>query len=60
MKPKEFFTISELSQNLQHLCNALNKSNDTICVILAVNFIEKFLANSLVITLPRKEKQFIK
>lgn len=60
MKPKKYFTISELSDDVQHLHNSLNKSNDTICVLLAANFIDRCLANSLVIELPIKDKNFIK
>jgi len=60
MKKKKYFTISELSDDIQHFYNTMNKSSDTVCVLIAANFIDKCLANSLVIRLPIKDKDFIK
>jgi DNA-binding MltR family transcriptional regulator len=60
MKKKEYFTISELSEDIQYLYNTMNNSTDTACVLIAANFIDKCLANALLIRLPIKDKDFIK
>jgi len=60
MKKKKYFTASELSGDMQYLYNTMNKSTDTACVLIAANFIDKCLANALVLGLPIKDKEFIK
>jgi DNA-binding MltR family transcriptional regulator len=60
MTKKKYLTISELSDDIQYFYNTMNESSDTVCVLIASNFIDKCLANSLVICLPIEDKNFIK
>jgi len=60
MKKKKYFSVSELSDDIQYFYNSMSGSSDTICVLIASNFIDKCLANSLVIGLPIDDKDFIK
>lgn len=57
---KKYYTVSELSSNIQSAYDTMFKSSDTICVLLGANFIDRCLANALVIYLPIKDKEFIK
>lgn len=60
MKRKKYLTVSELSDDMQTAYNKMYESSDTICVLLGANFIDRCLANALVINIPIKDKDFIK
>lgn len=60
MKQKKYFTVSELSDDMQTVYNTMFESSDTVCVLLGANFIDRCLANALVINIPTKDKDFIK
>jgi DNA-binding MltR family transcriptional regulator len=60
MGKKKYFSVSELADDMEVVYNKLFNSDDIICVLLGANFIDRCLANALVITLPIKDKDFIK
>lgn len=60
MSKIKYSTISELAENLDTLFDSLYNNSDTLSVLLAANYIDRCLANALVMSLPIKDKNFIK
>jgi DNA-binding MltR family transcriptional regulator len=59
MKTKKYYTVAELWDNIPRV-NSLYQNSDTICVILGASFIDRCLADAIVVYMPTKDKDFIK
>lgn len=59
MSKRKYYKNSDLLDKIDELFKKMNKKNDTICILLAANFIDKCLANLLVTKLPTKDKNFV-